>query len=163
MDKKIFPYQSVLIVCSVNTARSPMAEAYFKEFFKNLGIKVHVRSCGVASNARDNMLISLDAKLAMKEEGIILSEEAKSIDLKKHKEMLQHFELILTLTEKHKKQIVLLDGTLDCEILTLKEFAGKKGDIKDPSMKGLKGFRKARNEIKTCIIMGLKRWFPDLQ
>lgn len=138
-----------------------MAEAYLREIFSALKLDVHVNSCGVASNARDNMLISLDAKLALEEDGIKLK-ESKSLDLKKHKEILKNYELILTLTEKHKQQVLDLNGGFIGEIFTLKEFAGKKGDIKDPSMKGIKGFRKARNEIKQCIFKGLNRWFPDL-
>jgi len=138
-----------------------MVEAYLREIFNSLGLKIHVNSCGVASNARDNMLVSLDAKLVLKEDGIE-PKESKSLDLKKHKEILKNYDLILTLTEKHKQQVLDLNGEFNGEIFTLKEFAGKKGDIKDPSMKGIKGFRKARDEIKECIFDGLNRWFPNL-
>jgi len=159
-----FPYESILVVCSVNTARSPIVEGYLTKFFNNIPLNVDVKSCGVASNARDGMLISLDAKLVMKEEGINLSENSKSIDLKKHRELLRRVDLILTLTEQHKSEVLNLNGlekNLKGKILTLKEFAGKKGDIDDPSMKGIEGFRKARNEIKECLLKGLKKWFPE--
>jgi protein-tyrosine-phosphatase len=138
-----------------------MAEAYLREIFDTLKLNIHVNSCGVASNARDNMLISLDAKLVLKEDGIV-PKESKSLDLKKHKEILRDYDLILTLTEKHKREVLDLNGEFNGEIYTLKEFAGKKGDIKDPSMKGVKGFRKARDEIKESIFQGLNRWFPNL-
>ena len=80
-----FPYKSILIACSVNTARSRMVEGYLKHFFAKKNQDIEVYSCGVASNARDGMLISMDAKLAMKEIGIELSDEALSKDLKKHR------------------------------------------------------------------------------
>lgn len=159
-----FPYKSILVVCSVNTARSPIVQGYLTEFFKNLSLNVDVNSCGVASNARDGMLISLDAKLVMKEEGINLPENAKSIDLKKHKDFLKNADLILTLTEQHKREIINLNGLkkdLKERILTLRGFAGENGDIEDPSMKGIDGFRKTRKEIKKCLIKGLKTWFPE--
>lgn len=158
-----FPYRAILIVCSVNTARSRMAEGYLNHIFNTLGLDVEIYSAGVASNARDGMLISLDAQLVMKEEGIELSSNSKSIDLKRHSKLLNKVDLILTLTTKHKTQVLDLNGELKPDIFTLREFAGKKGDIKDPSMKGTTGFRRARDEIKECIIKGLKQWFQKEQ
>ena len=71
MAKK-FPYKSILVVCSVNTARSPMVEGFLKDFFLKNNLNVNVKSGGISSHARDGMLISMDASLAMKEIGIIL-------------------------------------------------------------------------------------------
>lgn len=155
-----FPYQSVLIACSVNTARSPMAEGFFKDIFCKNEMDIKVCSGGVASNARDGMLISMDAKMAMQENGIKLSNEATSVDLKKkkHRYLINEADLILTLTEKHKKDIKNLKEAKGKPIYTLKEFAGEKGDIADPSMKGIEGFRKARDEIHQCIMKALKKW-----
>lgn len=153
-----FPYKSVLIACSVNTARSPMTEGYLKYLFNINELDVDVHSGGISSNARDGMLISLDAKLAMEEEGIILSDESLSIDLKKHSEFIKKADLILTLTNKHKEEILKFVSNNCTDIYTLKEFAGDFGDVEDPSMKGIEGFRKARDEIKKCLIKGLKKY-----
>ncbi|TFF94658.1 MAG: hypothetical protein EU543_00760, partial [Promethearchaeota archaeon] len=60
-----FPYKSILVVCSVNTARSPIAEGYLSHFSNLFSLDIKVNSCGISSNARDGMLISLDAKLVM--------------------------------------------------------------------------------------------------
>ncbi len=153
-----FPYKSVLIVCSVNVARSPMAEGFLRDYFKKKEIDVDVFSCGVASHARDGMLISMDARLAMKEVGIQLSDTSLSVDVKKHLELINKADMILTLTEQHKEEIVKLDGAREKDIFTLKEFAGKSGDIEDPSMKGIEGFRKSRDEIRSCLVEGLKKF-----
>lgn len=153
-----FPYKSILIACSVNTARSPMAEGFLKDFFSKNEFKVEVCSGGISSNARDGMLISMDAKLAMKEIGIKLSDTSLSIDLKKRPELIQKADLILTLTEQHKKEIFKINEAKDKEVYTLKEFAGGSGDIMDPSMKEIEGFRIARNEIKDCLEKALKKF-----
>ncbi len=153
-----FPYTKILIVCSVNTARSPMSQGILNDFFVRNNMNVKVYSGGISSNARDGMLISLDAKLVMKEIGIELSDDSVSIDLKKRPELIQQADLILTLTEKHKKEIYDHFKLENKAILTLREFAGENGDIDDPSMKGPEGFRKSRIEIEHCIIEGMKRF-----
>ena len=157
MSKK-FPYKSILVVCSVNTARSPMLEGFLKDFFLKNDLNVIVKSGGISSHARDGMLISMDAKLAMKELGIILPENYLSHDLKKYPELIEEADLIITLTDKHKKEIYASYDINSKEMLTLKEFAGEKGDIADPSMKELEGFRVARDEIYDCLMKGLKKY-----
>jgi protein-tyrosine-phosphatase len=157
MEKK-FPYKSILVVCSVNTARSPMVEGFLKDFFLKNNLNVKVKSGGISSHARDGMLISMDAYLAMKEIGIILPERSLSKDLKKHPVLIEEADLILTLTDKHKEEIHGFFNINSKEILTLKEFAGEKGDIEDPSMKELEGFRTARDEIYDCLMKGLQKY-----
>ncbi|MHA2287822.1 MAG: arsenate reductase/protein-tyrosine-phosphatase family protein [Promethearchaeota archaeon] len=153
-----FPYNNILVVCSVNTARSRMSEGFLREFFSRNAMDVSVSSGGIASNARDGMLISLDAKLVMKEKGIILSEDSKSIDLKKRPEIIKQADLILTLTEKHKKEVLKFVNSGRNKVFTLREFAGEKGDVEDPSMQGIEGFRVARDEIEHCLFKGIKRF-----
>lgn len=153
-----FPYKSVLIVCSVNTARSRIAEGFLKDFFSKFNLNVDVKSGGISSHARDGMTISMDAKLVMEEIGIILSENALSIDLKRHPNLLEEVNLILTLTNKHKEEMHDFFNVDSKQILTIKEFAGENGDIEDPSMKELEGFRKARDEIIDCLMKGLNKY-----
>jgi len=153
-----FPYKSVLIVCSVNTARSRIAEGFLKDFFSKFNLNVDVKSGGISSHARDGMTISMDAKLVMEEIGITLSENALSIDLKRHPNLLEEVNLILTLTNKHKEEIHDFFNVDSKQILTIKEFAGENGDIEDPSMKELEGFRKARDEIIDCLMKGLNKY-----
>ncbi len=157
--EKYFPYKSILIVCSVNTARSPMAVGFLKrKLAENNILGVELFSGGISSHARDDMLTSLDAILVMQEDGINLPKDYMSIDLKKHRNIIKKADLILTLTEQHKKEIKNFDESKGKEILTLKEFAGETGDIGDPSMKELDGFRKARDEIKICLEKGFKKF-----
>jgi len=153
-----FPYSKILVVCSVNTARSRMTEGFLKDFFTRNNMKIEVYSGGISSNARDGMLISIDAKFVMREVFIYLPEDSVSIDLKKRPELIKKADLILTLTEKHKQEIIDYIDSDNKEIYTLREFAGENGDIEDPSMKGIEGFRKTRDEIKNCLDKGLRKY-----
>ena len=152
-----FPFRSILIVCSVNTARSRIAEGYLRDFFSRNKLDVEVKSGGISSHARDGMLISMDAKLVMEEIGIKLSDNSLSIDLKKYPELIKKADLILTLTEKHKKEIHEFIDKDHKVIYTIKEFGGKSGDIDDPSMKE-EIFKKVRDEIIECLMEGLKKY-----
>ena len=154
----MFPYKSVLIVCSVNVARSCMAEGFLRHYFSKNDLAIELRSGGIALNARDGCLISIDAQDVMKEIGIKLSETSESIDLKKHRDLIQNADLILTLTEKHKEDIMKFEEVNNKPVLTIKEFAGQSGDIEDPSMKGIEGFRLIRDEIKECLMKGLQEF-----
>ncbi len=153
-----FPYKRILVACAVNTARSCMTEGFLKDCFLKNKVDVRVNSGGIASNARDGMLISIDAMDAMEEIGIKLSDTSKSIDLKRHRELIKESDLILTLTEKHKEEILRLEESENKPVLTMREFAGEEGDIEDPSMKGIAGFRIARDAILECLKRGLEKY-----
>ncbi|MFX0035383.1 MAG: hypothetical protein ACFE9I_07060 [Candidatus Hermodarchaeota archaeon] len=156
MDKK-FPYKSILVVCSVNTARSRIAEGFLRDFFSKFNLNVSVKSGGISSNARDGMIISLDARLVMEEIGIKLSDIALSFDLKKHPEFIKDADLILTLTNQHKKEISDFFNVNNKKVLTIKEFGGGSGDIEDPSMNE-ELFRKVRDEIIDSLMKGLNKY-----
>ena len=156
MTNKV-PFKSILIVCSASTARSPMCEGFLKDFFSKNNLDIEVKSGGISSHARDGMLISMDSKLAMKEIGINLSDTSMSVDLKKHPDLIEKADLILTLTEKHKKEINNFIETNNKKIYTIKEFGGKSGDIEDPSMKE-ELFTKVRDEIIENLTEGLKKY-----
>jgi protein-tyrosine-phosphatase len=102
----------------------------------------------------------MDAKLAMEELGIKLSDTYLSIDLKKpeNRKYIKKADLILTLTEKHKKEVSNLNEAKGKTILTIREYGGESGDIKDPSMKGVEGFRIARDEIIQNLLKGLDNY-----
>jgi protein-tyrosine-phosphatase len=160
VNESTFPYRNILIACSVNTARSPMAEGWLRDYFTKKEMEISVFSGGIASNARDGMLISMDAKLAMEELGIKLSDTYLSIDLKKpeNRKYIKKADLILTLTEKHKKEVSNFNEAHGKTILTIREYGGESGDIKDPSMKGVEGFRIARDEIIQNLVKGLNNY-----
>ena len=72
--------KTVLMVCHANTARSVMAQVLLERMLARHGVDgaIRVRSGGIANYARDGMIASLDARLALREEGIQLARTISS-------------------------------------------------------------------------------------
>jgi protein-tyrosine-phosphatase len=144
----------VLFVCQANTCRSVMAHVILETMLRQRGAdgRVVVRSGGVAAWARDGMLASHDARLALREVGIHLAEDAfASTDLRRHRELVAEADLILTMTGQQKQVVEALEEARGRAVFTLREFAGEAGDIDDPYGGGDDRYRFARDEIARCL------------
>ena len=159
MEKRELSYRSVLFVCDVNTCRSQMAEAILKKMLKDRHIttRIEVNSGGIAPHARNGALVSLDARLSLKEEGIVLDEQKSSLDLKKHPEFIASADLLITMTKRQKDWIGSYPEAKGKELWMLKEFAGSSGDIEDPSGKGDEIYRQGKEEIKRCLALAIDK------
>jgi protein-tyrosine-phosphatase len=152
--------KTVLMVCHANTARSVMAQVLLKRMLARHGVDgaIRVRSGGIANYARDGMIASLDARLALREDGIQLGEnDFASTDLRRHREQLADADLILTMTGLQKQMLTAFDEVRDRPVFTLREFVGEEGDIDDPATQGQDVFRACRDEIKRCLEKSVPR------
>jgi protein-tyrosine-phosphatase len=147
----------ILVVCHANTARSVMAQKLIERMLAERGLaeRVDVRSAGVWVYARDGMIPSLDARLALKEVGIVLAEDAMaSTALREHPELLAHADLVLTMTAEQSAIVRALANGRPVHVATLAELAGETGDIADPAGQGEEAFRAARDAIMRCLARG---------
>jgi protein-tyrosine-phosphatase len=151
----------ILVVCHANTSRSIIAEALLKQM---LGSRrrddVVVRSGGIAPYARDSSLVSLDARLLLREDAIEIPADATSCDLKRHRHHLTEADLIVTMTEEQRDMLADFREANGKEILTLKEAAGESGDIADPAGRDADVYRQCRDEIRRCLEKALDRLAP---
>ena len=148
----------VLIVCHANTARSVMAHVLLEHMLDARGVRVRVRSAGIAPWARDGMLPSLDARIVLRDEGIALAEDAlTSTDLRRHPELLREASVILTMTAEQREIVRGLPDVNGCPVYTLAEFAGADADIADPAMRGEEAFRAALADIKRYLAGSIDR------
>jgi len=162
-SKESLPYKSILFICDANTCRSPMSEAMLKKMladFKGTTDDYKIASAGISPNARDGSDMTFDARWLLKEDGIQV-ETFRSRDLKRHNELLEEADLVLTMSQQQKKRVHQLAGADGKEIYTLKEFVGEEGDIADPFGKGEEVYSECRDEIKRCLYKLITRLIPE--
>lgn len=119
----------IVIVCTGNTCRSPMAEVLLNNKIKEqrLDKQIIVSSAGVAVWSEG--CASAGALEAMKLRGL---------DAKSHRsrrlllENVVKADLLLTMTENHKAAVLDLMPEAQDKVYTLAEFAGDNGEISDP-------------------------------
>jgi protein-tyrosine-phosphatase len=147
----------VLFVCHANTSRSIIAEAVLRRLLEERGLAggIEVRSGGIAPYARDGSLVSLDARLVLREVGIDLPRDAGATDLKRQRHLVADADVILVMTGEQRRMLEAFPEAVGKRVLTVRELAGESGDIADPSMQDEDVFRRCRDEISRCLERGL--------
>jgi len=157
-------FRSILLICAANTARSVMAERLLIRELAARGAEslIEVRSAGIAAYARDGALVSLDTRMALREDAIAIDDEATSTDLKRHPELIDNADLVLAMTAAQMTDLkARFPAALTRTVMTLREFAGESGDIEDPVEQGHHAFADCRDEIKRLVPIVAARILGD--
>ena len=120
---------AVLIVCSANICRSPMAEAILKKLVSERpdADQWHVESAGTW--AMDGNPPALLSQFVMEKMGMDISaHRSQPTSLK----LLDNFDLILTMEDEHKEYLQDRYGEVKDRIYMLSEMVGEWVDIPDP-------------------------------
>jgi len=120
---------NIILVCTGNTCRSPMAEGLLRRKAAEVGLadRLQISSAGVA--AVDNLAPSAHAVVVMGKRGIDISAH-RSRQLREH--MAATADLILTMTAAHKRELIFTLPEYVDRTHTLHEWAGLTGAVQDP-------------------------------
>jgi len=153
INKTLKEERNILFVCTGNTCRSPMAEGFFKKMWPKGKDKVNVSSAGTST------LIGLrPTELAIK----VMRE--KNIDISSYrstplnKDLVEKADLILTMSNFHKKIVSEISSLKEGKIFLFKEFtSGDKEEIPDPAGESLETYRKCAREIEKEVKTLIKK------
>ncbi|MPN63983.1 Protein-arginine-phosphatase [bioreactor metagenome] len=121
-----------------------MAEAIFRSFFADSDTKPQIASAGIQAFAGDEA--SENAILAMQERGV---------ELRRHRSrllspyLLDEADIIITMTEVHKKFLLLKNAALADKIFSMAEIGGKV--ISDPYGGDLRTYLQCAEEIDAAL------------
>ena len=151
---------NILIICHANVSRSIMALTLLDRMLADEGVRDRfvLDSAGVAPYARDRALISLDARLALRNHEIEVAETLTSKALRNHLHLLRDADLVLAMTGEQREMLFERFDASGKQVVTLRELAGETGDIEDPATQEHEVFEATCAEVRRC----LERALPDL-
>ena len=136
----------ILFVCTGNTCRSPMAEALYKHM-----------------TGKDASSAGLSAPFGAKASDYAVSiMEKMGINIKNHAsrqidyQMLETADAVITMTETQKAMLLYSVPEFEYKLFTLYEWAGKKGDVKDPFGGSEVVYEECAKELEELIREGEK-------
>ena len=145
---------SILLVCTANQCRSPMAEVLFKEFLKSQGqaaSKWRVESAGV--HAAQNSPTTTYTQEVVTELGLDLSQHhSQGVT----KDLAKSFQLVLTMEKWQRQLIHQLCPDISDRVLMLSQIVGIEKDIIDPVEMSKNDYREILKEIQSYFEQGWK-------
>ncbi|MFN2189689.1 MAG: low molecular weight phosphotyrosine protein phosphatase [Candidatus Promineifilaceae bacterium] len=143
----------ILVVCTANVCRSPVAEALLSERFERMGLKGwEVSSAGTwASPGQSAAEYSI---LLMAEHGLDIEGHASQIV---SQDMLQSSDLVLCMESGHVEALRAEFPKQRSKIHLLTEMSGRQYSVSDPYGSSLDSYEEMVEEVTLLIDEGLER------
>jgi len=140
------PYR-VLVVCTGNTCRTPIAEALLRQLTEEAGIDAEVVSAG--THATPGWPAHPESQAVAAEAGLDLSDhQAQPLTV----ELVQWADIVLGMSHGHVAHALALDDTADVRVITEFDRGGQIGHgVGDPIGWGRKAYEIAFTEIRVCL------------
>ncbi len=147
------PVRKVLLVCTGNICRSPLAAALLERALGERGATIQVSSAG--TGAWDGAPVSEGAYLVGLEQGLDLSGHRARLLTR---DLVETSDLVLTMARHHRARVDELGG--EGRVFVLGEYAGRGADaaeVSDPFGGDLEVYRRTCGELAELIAAAVDR------
>jgi protein-tyrosine-phosphatase len=145
---------SIVLVCTANQCRSPMAMALLRKRLGDLDLEEAWVVDSAGTWGFDEFPATDNAILAMQERGLEL-EDHRSRQVTE--EMLRDYDLVLTMTRDHQEAMHTEFPHYAERVFLLSEMVGERFDIPDPIGMLLEAYRETADLLDQILCDGMDR------
>ena len=143
--------KNILMVCTGNTCRSPMAKALLEDMIEKDPVLskagIEVLSAGVEQPVFDEA--TAEAIEAMRDYGLDLGSHRSQ---RLSDRLVERADLILVMESWHQKTISATFPQCDGKIHLMKEYVGDSGEVEDPYCEGMEVYKKCAADLKNLLL-----------
>lgn len=145
---------SVLIICTANICRSPMAEVLLRREIAQAGVPGEWRIGSAGTWAENGIAASEHGITVMAERGLDTGRHRSRMVTEK---LLADADLVLTMTSGHAEALRAEFPEYAEKIYLLSEMSGPAYDVQDPYMGPLRAYQRTADEIEGLVKRGLPK------
>jgi len=146
--------KTILLVCTANQCRSPMAEGLMRRKLEREGRAGEIRAASAGVDALDGCRATENSIQAMAARGIDISGHRSRATTDR---ILQDAALILTMERAHANVLQALFPAHAERVHLLAQMTGLESDVADPVGSPLEDYRRTAQEIENLIELGYHR------
>ena len=149
---RIATVKSILVACTANICRSPMAAAILRRRIAELGLEDQIAALSAGVWAEEGYAASKNA---------IATLAARGMDLTDHRSrlltpaLLGEADLVLVMEEAHRRSLFHLAPQHLGKVYLLTEMSGKHADVADPYGGPAEGYVRTADELEKLIDSGM--------
>jgi len=145
---------SILIVCTANICRSPMAEAILQHKLAEAGVPGEWRVGSAGTWAQNGLPASENGVAVMRERGLDTSRHRSRVVTAG---LLAGVDLALTMTASHAESLCAEFPQEAHKVFRLTEMTGRPYNVQDPYGSSAEHYRRTADELEDLIERGLSK------
>jgi len=144
--------KSILVACTANICRSPMAAALIRRRVAELGLEDQITVFSAGVWAEEGYGASKNAIATLAERGMDLTEHRSRLLTPA---LLGEADLVLVMEEAHRRSLFYLAPQYLSKVYLLTEMSGRHSDVADPYGGPVEDYVRTADELEKLIDAGM--------